>query len=127
MPSAPEIPCSKRHKDLHRHILTGGAAISEFPPGFFPIQRWCFTASQRILAALAHLVVVVETAGRVTALLVAQVAADVGHDVGVVPGRVTDPGGLRTFGLWRDGAHPVACARDVLELIHGAVVRRVAA
>ena len=60
-------------------------------------------------------------------VLVALVAAEVGNDVAVVPGRVTDPGGLRTFGLLRDGAHPVACAADVLDLIGHAGVRGVAA
>jgi DNA processing protein len=117
MPGAPQTPYSRHHKNLHRRILARGAAVSEFPPGFFPIQGWCFIASQRILAALAQIVVIVEARGKVGALLVAHVAADVGHDVAVLPGRVTDPGGLRTFGLLRDGAHPVSCARDVLDLI----------
>jgi DNA processing protein len=45
------------------------------------------------------------------------IAADLGHDVAVVPGRVSDRGGARMFGLLRDGAHPVSCADDVLELI----------
>jgi DNA processing protein len=126
MPGAPQTPYSRHHKDLHRQILARGAAVSEFPPGFFPIQRWCFISSQRILAALARLVVIVEAQGKVSALLVAHIAGEVGHDVAVVPGRVTDPGGLRTFGLLRDGAHPVSCAQDVLGLLYGAGVRTVA-
>jgi DNA processing protein len=127
MPGAPDVPYSREHKNLHRHILTRGAAISEFPSGFFPIQSWCFIACQRILAALAQIVVVVEAMGKVSALLVAHVAAEVGADIAVVPGRVTDPGGFRTFGLLRDGAHPVACAHDVLDLIHEVGPREIAA
>jgi DNA processing protein len=119
MPGAPQTPYSSQHKDLHRRIVARGAAISEFPPGFFPIQHWCFIASQRILAAIADLIVIVEARGKVSALLAAHVAAEVGHDVAVVPGRVTDPGGFRTFGLLRDGAHPVASAQDVLDVIQG--------
>ena len=62
------------------------------------------------------------------ALFAAQIASDLGADVAVVPGRVTDPGGRWTLALLRDGAHPVGCAGDVLELIgDGVQVPRVAA
>ena len=108
MPGAPDVPYSRQHRDLHRDVLTRGAAVSEFPVGFFPIQHWCFIACQRILAALAQLVVIVEAMGKVSALLVAHLAAEIGADVAVVPGRVTDPGGLRTFGLLRDALTPSA-------------------
>jgi DNA processing protein len=126
MPSAPHTPYSRHHPDLHRQILARGAAVSEFPADFFPVQDWCFIASQRILAALAQIVVIVEAQGKVGAILVAHVAGELGHDVAVVPGRVTDPGGLLTFGLLRDGAYPVARAQDVLDLLYGAGARTVA-
>jgi DNA processing protein len=124
---APEIPHPRQLDHLHRRIVSRGAAVSELPPGFLAPRRWCFIASQRIIAALARVVVVVEAGERSSALLTAQVASDLGHDVAVVPGRVSDPGGLGTLGLLRDGAHPVGCAQDVLELIYGAGVRGVAA
>ena len=118
MACAPDLSHLSRHDHLHRRILANGTAVSEFPPGFFPPPRWCFIASQRILAALAQIVVIVEAQGKVGALLVAHVAGELGHDVAVLPGRVTDPGGLLTFGLLRDGAYPVARAQDVLDLIY---------
>jgi DNA processing protein len=117
MPAGPEIPFPSRHKILQRGILARGAAVSELPPGYFPPQGWCFISSQRIIAALASLIVVVEPGGHTCALFAAQIAADLGADVAVIPGRVTDPGGKSIFALLRDGAHPVSCARDVLELI----------
>ena len=126
VPGAPHTPYSRDHPDLHRQILAHGAAVSEFPADFFPVQGWCFIASQRILAALAQIVVIVEAQGKVGALLVAHVAGELGHDVAVLPGRVTDPGGLITFGLLRDGAYPVARAQDVLDLLYGAGARMVA-
>jgi DNA processing protein len=125
--SAPEIPHPRQLDHLHRCILLRGAAISEFPPGFSPPRRWGFIAAQRIVAALAGVIVVIEAGERSSTLLAAQIAADLGHDVAVVPGRVTDPGGQGTFALLRDGAHPVGSARDVLELIHGAGAGRIAA
>ena len=117
---APDRSHRIRHDHLHHRILTNGAAISELPPGFIPREAWPFIASQRIIAALSSLVVVVEAAGRSCALLTTQIAADLGHDIAVLPGRVTDPGGHLIFALLRDGAHPVARAQDVLELIGGA-------
>jgi len=112
---------------LHRRILGRGAAVAELPPGFFPPQRWCFIASQRIIAALASVVVVVEAGARSCVLFTAEIAADLGADIAVVPGRVTDPGGKWLCELLRDGARPVACAQDVLEVIYGMGARGVAA
>ncbi|HEY5045206.1 MAG TPA: DNA-processing protein DprA [Solirubrobacteraceae bacterium] len=123
--SSPRI----RHDHLHQRILAHDAAISELPPGFTPHRgcAWPFIASQRTIAALTNPVVLVEAAGRSCALLTTHIATDLGHDVAVVPGRVTDPGGRWLLELLRDGAHPVADAQDVLELIYGAGVRGVAA
>jgi DNA processing protein len=126
MPAGPEIPYPRQHQVLHRGILARGVALSEFPPGFSPPDPWSFIASQRIIAALASLIVVVE-AGHSCALLTAQIASDLGADIAVVPGRLTDPGGLWLFALLKDGAHPVARAEDVLDLIYGAGVRGIAA
>lgn len=117
MPAGPEIPYPSRQESLHRAILARGAAISELPPGFSPARGWCFIASQRIIAALARMTVIVEAGEHSCALFATRIAADLGADVAVVPGRVTDPGGRWTCALLRDGAHPVADARDVLELL----------
>ena len=128
MSCSPDLSHLRRHDHLHRRVLAHGAAVSELPPGFFPPPRWCFIASQRITAALANLVVVVEVGERSPALLIAEIASNLGAEVAVVPGRITDPGGPWMFRLLYDGAHPVSCARDVLELIcYGRRVRAVAA
>ena len=114
---AAEIPYPRQLEHLHRRIASRGAVVSEFPPGFFPPRRWCFVASQRIIAALATVVVVVEARERSSALLAAQVAVDLGRNVAVVPGRVSDPSAQGTFALLREGAQPVARAQDVVDLI----------
>lgn len=128
MPASPELPYpTGRHASLHRGILARGAAISELPPGFSPARGWCFIASQRIIAALARVTVIVEAGEHSCALFATRIAADLGADVAVVPGRVTDPGGRWTCALLRDGAHPVADARDVLELLEdGTALDRIA-
>jgi DNA processing protein len=114
---APEIPYPRQLDHLHSSIVARGAVLSEFPPGFAPPRPWCFLASQRIIAALADIVVIIEAKERSSTLFAAQIGADLGQDIAVVPGRVNDPRGAGTFALLRDGAHPVACARDVLELL----------
>jgi DNA processing protein len=121
---APDRATRIRHDHLHRRILAHGVAISELPPGFTPRRgcAWPFVASQRIAAALADPIVLLEAAGRSCALLAVEIAADLGAEIAVLPGRVTDPGGKLLLGLLRDGAHPIGDARDVLELIHGARV-----
>jgi DNA processing protein len=116
--ACPERPYLYKQTHLHERILQRGAAVSEFPPGFYPARRWCYIASQRIIAALASLVVVVEASERAPALFTAQIASEQGRDVAVVPGRVTDPGGHGTLALLRDGAYPVACAQDIIDLLH---------
>jgi len=116
MPGGPDVAFPCEYAKLQQDIIARGAAVSELPPGFRP-HPWTFIASQRIIAALAGLVVLIEVGGPSCALLTAQIAADLGQDIAVVPGRVTDPGGKWIFELLRDGAHPVARASDVLELL----------
>ena len=121
---APEIPYPRQQDHLHRRIVASGAVVSELEPGFFPPRRWCFVASQRIIAALAGVLVIVEAKERSSALLTAQIAGDLGHDVAVVPGRVSDHGAQGTFALLRDGAHPVSGAQDVLDLVTARLLTR---
>jgi DNA processing protein len=127
MTSGPDTSFGGGHAALHADILACGTAVSEFPPGFFHPRGWTLIASQRIIAALARVLVIIEVAGRSGGLFTAQIAVDLGAEIAVVPGRVTDPGGSRIFELLRDGAQPIGCAQDVLELIHGASTHKIAA
>jgi len=110
-------PASKRA--LHRRILaSGGAALSEMPPGTV-VRRWAFPARNRLIAALAAVTVVVEAAERSGSLITADFADDLGRAVAAVPGRVTSPLSAGTNALLRDGAALVRDARDVLDLACG--------
>jgi DNA processing protein len=123
MACSPEISHLAWQAPLHQRILAHGTAISEFPPGFYEPQRWCFLASRRIIAALADVIVIVEAGGFTSVELTTKIATELGRDIAVVPGRFTDPNGDRILWLLQDGAHPVATAEDVLEVIHGAGLR----
>ena len=86
------------------------------PPGF-GIHRWAFVARNRIIAALSHVLVVVEAAERSGSLTTADFASGAGRTVAAVPGRVTAGTAAGTNGLIRDGAPLVRDARDVLDLL----------
>jgi DNA processing protein len=105
-----------RSKDrLYREILEAGCAISEMPPGA-PVMRWAFPARNRIIAALAAAVVVVEAEERSGSLITADIAADLGRPVGAVPGSVVGTRSAGSNALLHDGAAVVRDARDALDL-----------
>jgi DNA processing protein len=108
--------------DLYRSILlSGGAIMSEYPPGTRP-DRWRFPARNRIIAGIASAVVVVEAGVKGGALITARIAAEMGRPVLVVPGDVDRPASVGCNRLIRDGAHPVLGVDDLLaelELILG--------
>ncbi len=111
---------------LYHQILDGhGAVMSEYPPGTRP-DRWRFPARNRIIAAIASAVVVVEAGEKGGALITARLGAELGRPVLVVPGDVDRPASVGCNRLIRDGAHPVLGVDDllvVLELTLGAPPR----
>lgn len=111
-------PASRRA--LHRCIAEHGCVVSELPPGFRSF-RWGFPARNRIIAGLAAATVVVEAATASGALITADFAADLGREVGAVPGRVTAPQSAGTNALLHGGAHVVRTADDVLALLDPAL------
>jgi DNA processing protein len=114
-------PASKR--SLYAMILGHGCAVSELPPGFIAF-RWCFPARNRLIAALARVVVVVEAAERSGSLITADFAADLGRPVAAVPGQVTSRLAGGGHALIKDGAALVADGGDVLDLLFEAGGRR---
>jgi DNA processing protein len=107
-------PASKR--ELHAAVRAAGAVVSELPPGF-GIHRWAFVARNRLIAALAQVVVVVEATQRSGSLTTADLGAEIGRTVAAVPGRVTCAVATGTNGLIRDGALLVRDVHDVLEAL----------
>ena len=107
-------PASKRQ--LHAAVRSLGAVVSEMPPGF-GIHRWAFVARNRLIAALAQVVVVVEATRRSGSLTTADLGAELGRTVAAVPGRVTCAVATGTNGLIRDGALLVRGVRDVLDAL----------
>jgi DNA processing protein len=105
-------PASKRQ--LYEAVRAAGAVVSEMPPGF-GVHRWAFVARNRLIAALARVVVVVEATERSGSLTTADLAAELGRTVAAVPGRVTCATATGVNALIRDGAVLVRNVDDVLE------------
>lgn len=89
-------------KKLWKKIVdTGGAVISEWEyqtPAF-----WTFPARDRIMAALATDVYVVEAAAKSGALITAEMAMELGKNIWAVPGPVFSPVSVGTNRLIADG------------------------
>ena len=103
---------------LYERIAAGGLVISELPPGTRP-YRWTFPARNRIMAALAELTVVVEAALRSGSLITAEMALDLGREVGAIPGPVSSARHEGANALLADGARFIRGAQDVLDILCG--------
>jgi DNA processing protein len=114
----PDVAYPASHRSLWRQICERGLVISEFPPGATP-WRWTFPARNRIMAALAGMTVVVEAATRSGSLITTDLAADLGRDLGAVPGPVTSRASAGPNALLASGAHVVRDAQDILDALLG--------
>ena len=105
-------PASNRA--LARRILeTGGAILSEYPPGTAPL-KWNFPARNRIISAMARGTVIVEAPEKSGALITARFALDQGRDLWVDSAGVRSRRGAGTARLAEDGAIVISSARDIL-------------
>ena len=109
-----EYPAENR--DLYRRMRSHGILLSEFEPSA-PPTRSAFPRRNRVIAALARGVIVVEAGGRSGALNTADHALDLGREVLAVPGRIDDPGAAGCLRLLRQGAGLVAGVQDVFDAL----------
>jgi len=114
----PDTAYPAAHRSLWRRICQHGLVLSELPPGATP-WRWTFPARNRIMAALTGMTVVVEAAARSGSLITADFAADLGRDLGAVPGPVTSRASAGPNNLLAGGACVVRGAQDILDAMLG--------
>jgi DNA processing protein len=121
----PDTAYPAAHRSLWRRICEEGLVLSELPPGAAP-WRWTFPARNRIMAALTGMTVVVEAAARSGSLITADLAIDLGRDLGAVPGPVTSRASAGPNNLLAGGACLVRDAQDVLDAMLGPGAKRIA-
>jgi DNA processing protein len=102
---------------LERITITGGALISEVPPGSAP-TKWRFLNRNRLIAAHAQAVIVVEAGARSGSMNTAGHAVGLGRPLGAVPGPVTSAASVGCHRILRemDGVC-ITSAADVRALL----------
>ena len=101
------------HARLWSQVADAGLLLSEAPLGARP-EPWRFPARNRIIAALAEIVVVVESAEKGGSRHTVEAAEARDRQVMAVPGSVRSAVSTYTNSLLADGCHPVRDALDVL-------------
>ena len=101
------------HRSLWEQVGGAGLLVSEAPLGARP-EPWRFPVRNRVIAALAEVVVVVESAEKGGSRHTVEAAMARDRQVMAVPGSVRSPVSAYTNGLLADGCHPARDALDVL-------------
>lgn len=104
------------NEQLQRQVARDGLLLSELFPGR-RAHAGAFPRRNRLIAALADVVVVVEAGVRSGALITAQVGNAIGRIVAAVPGPIDEAQSAGANRLLRDGAQVIASVDDVVGLV----------
>jgi DNA processing protein len=111
-----DIAYPPSHRALHARIAKAGLLLSELAPGAHS-HGGSFPQRNRLIAALAHLTIIVEAPKKSGALGTAGHALELGRQVAVVPGPIDSPQSEGSNALFAQGAHPITCIADALSLL----------
>jgi len=109
-----DIAYPARHRDLARRIAREGLLLTEYALGAAPLPHH-FPRRNRLIAAQACAVLVVEAALQSGSLITARIGAELGREVLAIPGSIHSPLSRGCHRLIRDGAKLVESVADVLE------------
>lgn len=115
--SGVDICYPRANKMLYDRLKIEGGVISEYPnrveakAGHFPLRN-------RIISGLSDGLIVVEAKQKSGTIITVDSALLQGRDIFVVPGRATDALSVGCNGLIKQGAYPVQCAEDVMEVLN---------
>ena len=108
-----DVVYPRGNSDLWKAVAEAGTLISEAPLGAAP-EAWRFPARNRLLAALADVVVVVESNISGGSMHTVEEALRRGVTVMAVPGSVRNPAAAGTNALLSEGCTPACSVDDVL-------------
>ncbi len=115
--SGADMPYPRSNERIYRKIVEGkGCVVSEFPPGTTP-RPYHFPLRNRVIAALARGVVVVEAPLGSGALITARHAADLGREVFAVTGSVFSSRSEGCHKLLEEGAAPALSPERIVEAL----------
>ena len=108
-----DVVYPRRHATLYERVRAQGLVVGENEYGTQPLP-WRFPVRNRIIAALADAVVVVEATLAGGARITANDAVRFGRDVYALPGSRRNPAAAGCNALLLDGAKPLLDPGDVL-------------
>ena len=107
----------KENIQLFDKLKTAGLVISEYPLNTLPL-KYNFPKRNRLIAALADIVIIIEAKERSGSLITARFALDYNKDIFAVPGHPLDYKARGSNLLIRDGAHMLLDFSDILEILY---------
>ncbi len=106
------------HLQLAREIVSaGGGLISEFSPNLHA-EKYTFPQRNRLIAGIAHAVLIIEAEERSGTLITARLATEYNKDVLTIPGSIFSNTSAGPHSLIKLGATPITSAEDILEALH---------
>ena len=115
--SGVDICYPRSNGSIYRRLLQNGGILSELPPGTPPLS-YHFPSRNRIISALADIVLVVEAKARSGSLITVDFALSQGKPVYAVPGRVGDHLSDGCNSLIADGAGIAYAPEAILKELH---------
>lgn len=97
---------------MRRIIESGGAALSEYPPGT-PALKEHFPQRNRIISGLSQGILVIEAREKSGALITARFALEQNREVFALPGSIFTPTAVGPNRLIQDGAKLILSATDI--------------
>ena len=106
------------HKQLaHRILEASGGLMNEFEPTF-QATKWSFPQRNRLVAGIAHAVLLIEAGEKSGTLITARMTADYNRELLVVPGSIFSSNSKGVHQFLKLGATPVTCSTDILEVLN---------
>jgi DNA processing protein len=112
-----DVTYPRRAENLQEQVADKGLLLSEYPPGTTALP-FRFVARNRIIAGLAHGLLVTEAAHHSGSLITATMALDAGRTVFALPNRIDAPLGVGTNEILQNGAALVQSAADITAELH---------
>lgn len=108
----------RRNQTLaHRILESGGGLLSEYEPTF-RATLWSFPQRNRIMAGLAHAVLLIEASEKSGTLITARLTAEYNRELLVVPGNIFSENSKGVHQFLKLGATPVTSPEDILSALN---------
>jgi DNA processing protein len=114
--TGPDRVYPRKHHALAERIASGGALVSEFPPGT-AARADHFPRRNRIIAGLSLGTLVIEAGLQSGSLITARLAGEQGREVFALPGSIHNPLARGCHRLIRDGARLVEEPGEVVDAL----------